>query len=236
MKILAIESSSQVASVAVLEDDVIKAECTVNNKINHSQILLPLVNETMEKAELQPMELDAIAISSGPGSFTGLRIGCATAKGLGLALDIPLINVPTLEAMAYNMYGTDMLVCPIMDARRAQTYTGIYQFVDGSLEPVVSSCAIAIEELINKLNEFGRKTIFVGDGIPVFKAIIDDKATFEHEYAPAGRNRQLAQSVANLGAIYYRMGKVISADEQTPEYLRVSQAEREREEKLAEQQ
>lgn len=234
MKILAIEASSAVASVAILTDDVITAEYTVNNKLTHSQTLLPMIDEIFRMTETDTAELDAIAVSAGPGSFTGLRIGSATAKGLGQALGIPLIHVPTLDAMAYNMYGTDMIVCPVMDARRNQVYTGVYSFFDGKLQIHRESCAVSIDELLEYLGTVGRKVIFVGDGIPVFRQIIDEKAAFEHEYAPAGMNRQRASSVAVLGSIYYGEGRIETAAEHLPEYLRKSQAEREREEKLAE--
>lgn len=233
MRILAIESSALVASVAILEDDIITAEYTINHKITHSQTLLPMINEICKMTDTKPADFDAIAISGGPGSFTGLRIGSATAKGLGLALDIPLIHVPTLDAMAYNVFGTDCMICPIMDARRSQTYTGIYCFTEGELDIIHESDAMAIEDLIEELNGIGSKVIFIGDGIPVFREIIDEKAVFEHDYAPAGMNRQRASSVAILGAKYFAMGRTVSADEHLPEYLRKSQAEREMEEKNA---
>ncbi len=231
MKILAIESSSLVASAAILTDDVITAEYTINHRKTHSQTLLPMISAICELSGTALSELDAIAVSGGPGSFTGLRIGSATAKGLGQALNIPLIHVPTLEAMAYNVYAADGLVCPIMDARRQQTYTGIYEFVDDELHTVFGQSAVSIEELIDRLNELGRRTVFVGDGIPVFRDIIDERAQFSHSYAPAGMNRQRAATVALIGAQYFKAGKVQPAQEHLPEYLRVSQAERERAEK-----
>lgn len=230
MKILAIESSSLVASVAILNDDILTAEYTINHKITHSQTLLPMIDEICKMTQTCPKDFDAIAVSGGPGSFTGLRIGSATAKGLGQALDIPLIHVPTLEAMAYNMYGTDMLVCPIMDARRQQVYTGAYEFNDGLLRILIPDGAMAFEELMEKLNAINRKTVFVGDGIPVFAQYIEENAKFEFVFAPAGMNRQRASSVAVLGMEYYNEGKIQPAKEHLPEYFRVSQAERERNE------
>ena len=126
MKILGIESSSMVASVALVTDDITMAEYTVNFKKTHSQTLLPMIDEIVRMLELDLSEVDAIAVSGGPGSFTGLRIGSATAKGLGLALHKPLIHIPTLDAMAYGLSGTSSLLCPIIDARRNQVYTGLY--------------------------------------------------------------------------------------------------------------
>ena len=127
MKILALDSSGLVASAAIVEDDVLIAEYTTDTR-NTFQTLLPMLDEIRQMIDLDLHTIDAIAISAGPGSFTGLRIGAATAKGLGLALNLPLVEVPTLEGLAFNLWGTDKLVCPIMDARRNQVYTGIYEF------------------------------------------------------------------------------------------------------------
>ena len=126
MKILGIDSSGLVASVAVTEDDNLLGEFTMNYKKTHSQTLLPMLDELAKMIELDLNTIDAIAVSGGPGSFTGLRIGSATAKGLGLALEKPLIHIPTVDALAYNLCGHRDMVCPLMDARRNQTYTGLY--------------------------------------------------------------------------------------------------------------
>ena len=128
MKILGLDSSGLVASVAVVEEDITIAEYTVNYKKTHSQTLLPMLDELKRMTELDLHTLDAIAIAAGPGSFTGLRIGSATAKGLGLALNLPILPVPTVDALAYNLYGSSALVCPLMDARRNQVYTRLYEF------------------------------------------------------------------------------------------------------------
>ena len=122
MKILSIESSSLVASVALLEDELIIAEYSINCGLTHSQTLLPMLDEILKRTACELETIDAIAISGGPGSFTGLRIGVATAKGLGLGLSKPLIHIPTLAATAYNIYGTDALICPVMDVRRSQVW------------------------------------------------------------------------------------------------------------------
>ena len=231
MKILAIEASSLVASGAILQDDIITAEYTINHKVTHSQTLLPMIDEICKRTDTRPEEFDAIAVAAGPGSFTGLRIGCATAKGLGLALDIPIIHVPTLEAMAYNMYGSSFVVCPIMDARRSQVYTGAFEYADGEILPIIEDCAIGIDELVSKLNGLGRRVFFIGDGIPVNADYIRENAFFEYEFAPAHLNRQRAGSVAALGARMFLKGKIETAAEHLPDYFRVSQAERELKEK-----
>ena len=134
MKILGLDSSGIVASVAIVEDENLIAEYTVNYKKTHSQTLLPMLDEVAKMTELDLAEIDAIAVAAGPGSFTGLRIGSATAKGLGLALGKPLVAVPTLEGLACNLFGCEDVICPMMDARRKQVYTGLYTFRHGKME------------------------------------------------------------------------------------------------------
>lgn len=231
MKILALDSSGLVASVAVIEDDEMIAEYTVNYKKTHSQTLLPMIDEMVKMINLDMATIDAIAVMAGPGSFTGLRIGAASAKGLGLALDKPLIAVPTLEALAYNLYGVDMLICPLMDARRNQVYTGIYYFEGVELKTLKDQCAEDIEATIGYLNKQGRPVIFLGDGVPVYRDIIKERAQCKYSFAPAHLNRQRAGALGTLAIIYHEQGKDISADEYRPDYLRLSQAERERAEK-----
>lgn len=233
MKILGLDSSGIVASVAIVEDDVLIAEYTVNYKKTHSQTLLPMLDEIAKMAELDLNSIDAIAVAAGPGSFTGLRIGSATAKGLGLALKKPLIAIPTVEGLAYNLYDIPGLICPIMDARRKQVYTGIYRFTDHQLKVVEDQMAVSMETVIEKLNQYGEAVTFLGDGVPVFHEFIAEKMTVPYSFAPAHVNKQRAAAVAALGEIYYRQGKTETAMEHVPDYLRVSQAERERAEREA---
>lgn len=233
MKILGLDSSGIVASVAIVEDDVLIAEYTVNYKKTHSQTLLPMLDEIAKMTELDLNSIDAIAVAAGPGSFTGLRIGSATAKGLGLALKKPLIAIPTVEGLAYNLYDISGLICPIMDARRKQVYTGIYRFTDHQLKVVEDQMAVHMETVIEKLNQYGEAVTFLGDGVPVFHELIAEKMTVPYSFAPAHVNKQRAAAVAALGEIYYRQGKTETAMEHVPDYLRVSQAERERAEREA---
>ena len=228
MRILAIDSSGLVATVALLEDEQVLAEYSVNYKKTHSQTLVPMLEEIRQMTDLDLQTVDAIAIAKGPGSFTGLRIGSATAKGLGLALEKPLIPVGTLEGLAYNAWGYPNLVCPIMDARREQVYTGIYRFADGTLETIKEQCALAVEELLAILNEMDEKVLFLGDGCPVYKDTISSGIRIPFEFAPAHMNRQRAASLGALAMEYYRKGITETADEHRPDYLRKSQAERER--------
>lgn len=233
MKILGLDSSGIVASVAIVEDDVLIAEYTVNYKKTHSQTLLPMLDEIAKMTELDLNSIDAIAVAAGPGSFTGLRIGSATAKGLGLALKKPLIAIPTVEGLAYNLYDISGLICPIMDARRKQVYTGIYRFTDHQLKVVEDQMAVPMETVIEKLNQYGETVTFLGDGVPVFHELIAEKMMVPYSFAPAHVNKQRAAAVAALGEIYYRQGKTETAMEHVPDYLRVSQAERERAEREA---
>lgn len=228
MRILGLDSSGLVASVALVEDDNMLAEYTVNYKKTHSQTLLPMLDEIAGMIELDLKTIDAIAIAGGPGSFTGLRIGSATAKGLGLALQKPLIQVPTVDGLAYNLYGCKNVVCPLMDARRNQTYTGLYEFKEDGMHVLESQCAVGIDEIIEKVNELGRSVTFLGDGVPVFREFIEENCKVPFFFAPAHMNKQRAGAVAALGEVYYKAGKVQTAEEHKPDYLRLSQAERER--------
>ena len=240
MRVLAIDSSGLTATVAVVEDTQTVAEYTINYKKTHSQTLLPMIDEVVKMTELDLNTIDAIAVAGGPGSFTGLRIGSATAKGLGFALNKPLIHVPKVDGLAYNVYGCEDIICPIMDARRNQVYTGIYTFSkkagtkEGSnlVEPVFQvikmQMAVSIEELAERLNRYRRPVVFLGDGVPVYENILAEKLTVPYSFAPAYMNRQRAAVVGTLGIQYYKAGKFETAEEHRPDYLRVSQAERER--------
>ncbi|MBR6390904.1 MAG: tRNA (adenosine(37)-N6)-threonylcarbamoyltransferase complex dimerization subunit type 1 TsaB [Lachnospiraceae bacterium] len=235
MKICAIDSSGLTAAVAVTEDDITIAEYSIQTGLTHSQTLLPLLDEVRNRTDLDLNSIDAYAVAAGPGSFTGLRIGIATVKGLGLALDRPVVAVPTLEALAYNLYGSGDVVCPIMDARRSQVYTGIYEF-DQGLKLIMGQTAEAFEDLCGQLNDIGRSVIFTGDGIPVFSGQMQEFLTCPYTTAPAHMSRQRAASFAALAGVYLRgesdglEGCVTTADGLTPVYLRQSQAERVRQE------
>ncbi len=238
MKIIAIDSSGLVASVAVVEDDILIAEYNVQYKKTHSQTLLPMLDELKKMVDLDLKTVDAIALAKGPGSFTGLRIGSATAKGLGFALEIPLIEIPTLDGMACCLYGTDKLICPIMDARRNQVYTGIYEFKKTQKEPsayeltrLLPQCAVSIEEIAERCNAYDREVIFLGDGVPVFAKRLAELMHVPYGFAPAHMNRQRAAAFAFLAIQYFKEGNYVAAKDHAPEYLRLSQAEREKAEK-----
>ena len=245
MKILAIDSSGMPASVAVCEDGTLAAEYTVNNRKTHSQTLVPMMDEVRNLLGLDLESVDAIAVAGGPGSFTGLRIGSAAAKGIGLALDRPLIHVPTLEAMAYNYYGSECLVVPMLDARNHQVFAGIYTFrqTESGAEQDDPLCVLSdqepvgIGELCERLDGLSRDTgkpvILLGDGAQAYRTMIEEKLKAPHQYAPAHLAQQRAGSVAVRGMELARQGRTETAAMHRPDYLRVSQAERVRAEKRA---
>ena len=232
MKILAIDSSGIVASAAVADDKNIIAEFTVNNRQTHSQTLLPMIDKVVQMSEIPLTDIDAIAVASGPGSFTGLRIGSATAKGLGLALKKPIVPVPSLDGLAYRGACFNGIICPLMDARRNQVYTAAYRIENSRLVNIIAQKAVDIREILFELSETGEEVLFLGDGADVHRKIIEEEITTKYLFAPAYMSKQSAASVAALGIIYYSEGKYESAAAHRPFYLRKSQAEREREERL----
>ena len=234
MKLIALDSSGLVASAAVLSDNELLAEYTVNYKKTHSQTLLPMLDEISNMINLDLNEVDAVAVAAGPGSFTGLRIGSATAKGLGLALGIPIIEVPTLAGLAYNLFDAGGLIVPCMDARRKQVYNGIYRFEDHKLVTIKDQRPIAAAELIDELSGMDPGltkdgVIFLGDGVPG----IAERLSVPYTFAPAHVGRQRAASVGALALVLYAEGRYVKAEEHAPIYLRKSQAEQERERRMA---
>ena len=233
MKILAIDSSGLIASAALATEDAVLAEYTTNYKKTHSQTLLPMIDEIVKMTETELAELDAIAVTAGPGSFTGLRIGSATAKGLGQALNKPLIAVPTTEALAWNFCGSEAVICPLMDARRSQVYTGLYRWNKdtGIMECLLEQQAVAVEDIIAEVNRLGQPVIYLGDGADAYRAGLSEKTAVAFSFAPVHMSKQRAGSLAACAFVYAREGKMQTAAEFVPTYLRKSQAEREREEK-----
>ena len=231
MKILGIDTTGQTASAALVEDDKLIAEFTLNYKLTHSQTIMPMIADIIERTETDKSTIDCIACASGPGSFTGLRIGAATAKGFALALDKPLVAVPTLDALAYNVFETNKFICPIMDARRNQVYAAFYMWEDGKLIRLTDHMAESIDRIIEIAEMFESEVIFLGDGVSVHREKLAQNPDFL--FAPAYCNMQRAATVAALGRILAEEGMAKPGDQFELIYLRKSQAEREREERLA---
>ena len=232
MKLLAIDSSGLVASVALMEDDILVGEYTIHNKKTHSQTLLPMIADMMKMSGIDKNDLDAIAVAAGPGSFTGLRIGAATAKGLAQGLGIPIVPISSLEGLAYNLQGLSDPVCPIMDARRGQVYSGIYDVSAPLPKAFYEDGARPIEEVIEQVKTLAKPVTFVGDGVPVFKdRLIETLGSVDNDGLAAFGNDavryQRASSIAMLGKLYLADDRDVAAHEFVPRYLRATQAERE---------
>lgn len=227
MKVLAIDTSSMVASVAIADEEKLIGELTINHRKTHSEQLMPIIERVLENCDLTLRGIDAIAVASGPGSFTGLRIGAATAKGLAHACDIKIMGVPTLDGLAFNLPYCQGIVCPIMDARRDQVYTGLYKWDQGSFFKLKPHRALAVSELLEDLRVRGERIVFLGDGVPVHRDTIKQVLGERADFAPGNANRQRAASIAELALELLRNGEGQSSHTFVPFYLRKSQAERE---------
>lgn len=219
MNILAIESAAQSAGAAVYSGDKLISEQFLNNGLTHSQTLLPLIDAALSAAGRKIEDMDAIAVSSGPGSFTGVRIGLATAKGLALGIGKPILPVPTLLALAHNVASYEGVIVPIMDARRGEVYTATYRAEGGVLREICPMRAMPLSGLLPELDT----ALFVGDGVPVHKEKIMAEMGGRAQFAPAHLLYHRASSVA-LAA---KDVEPISPHRAEPFYLRLSQAERE---------
>jgi len=232
-KILAIESSANTASVSVIQGDIMLGEITTNYKKTHSERLMPMVQQLFDMLEMQPGDIDYIAVSVGPGSFTGLRIGVSAAKGIAYAAGKPMVAVPTLEGLAYNLQGADGLICAILDARNNQVFGQIFRGA-ADIIPLCEPVAEPIDCFISRIKEFaedgkikGKEIIWmVGDAIDIHNETLKSAFGEKTRFAPAGNNRQRALSVAL--AARKRIGENLIESYETlkPFYLRQSQAER----------
>ncbi|MBR2019519.1 MAG: tRNA (adenosine(37)-N6)-threonylcarbamoyltransferase complex dimerization subunit type 1 TsaB [Clostridia bacterium] len=227
MKILALDSTAVIASVALCEDERLLGEYTIQNGNTHSETLLPMVESMLRFFELTPDDVDLFAASAGPGSFTGVRIGAATLKGLAFGTQKPCIGVSTLEALAYNLRHVNGLVAPVMNARRKQVYTALFRMRDGEAERLLPDSAIAIAELDKILSSYEEPVWLCGDGYDV----TCDNLTHPICHTPERLRHQSAFSVAQTAYAAYRSGVRTTDAEMFPSYLRLSQAERERAER-----
>ena len=229
--ILSVDSSAVTASVALTDGDkVIKSEF-VNAGLTHSETLLPMIKRVMGEHTVD--ELEAIAVTAGPGSFTGVRIGTATIKAMAHAAGKPCAAVSTLEALANNVPYFDGIICPILDARRNQVYTAEF-LGDGTLTRVCEDKAVSLESLLDELKNLKKKVLFLGDGVLVYREEILEYLGDNAKFAKGNNNLNMAGSVAELGYEAALSGDTISYAELAPNYIRLSQAERERLERKTE--
>ncbi|GAA0344321.1 tRNA (adenosine(37)-N6)-threonylcarbamoyltransferase complex dimerization subunit type 1 TsaB [Oceanobacillus oncorhynchi subsp. oncorhynchi] len=221
MKILAMDTSNQVLSVALLEDKQIIGEITTNIAKNHSVRLMPAVEKLMQDVHITPSELDRIVVAKGPGSFTGVRIGLATAKTMAWALNIPVIGVSSLEAFAYQGILFDGIICPFFDARRGLVYTGAYRWKNGKLETVIEEENILMTEWLAKLKETGENVLFLSQDIDAFKEVIKEHLQDKAVIADSSFQLPRAAHLALLG----REREADSVHALVPNYLRLAEAE-----------
>ena len=220
MLTLAMESSAKPASVAICSDGALLGQYYQNNGLTHSRTLLAMLDSLLKNLDVAMSDIEQIAVASGPGSFTGVRIGVSAAKGLAWGLDIPICGVSTLEAIAYQNPGQDSIVCPVMDARRNQVYNALFQWREGSLIRIRNDRAIALDELADDLTTLNEPILLVGDGAEIsYTHLIRTMSDIHMAHSLA--RYQSAYGVALAAA----NNEPISAIELEPRYLRPSQAE-----------
>lgn len=226
MKILAMDSTANTSTVAVLEDDNLLSLYTTNTKNTHSETLLPMVKSALESLQLKVDDIDAFAVSEGPGSFTGVRIGVATVKGIAFGKEKKCVGVSTIEALAENLEGFDGIICPIMNARRGQVYAGA--FLNG--ERIIDDQCMMLLDLLQILKEYDKPTYFVGDGYSLIENL-----RVQYPFIKETPEMLRYQNAYSVGKIAYKKlaWDVYTTDtDLRVEYLRKPQAEREREERL----
>ncbi len=233
MKILAIDSSSKPASASVTEDGKVLCEVFVNNGFTHSKTLMPVINDVLKHAEASLDEIDLCAVVTGPGSFTGVRIGVAAAKGLCFRLDIPCVSVSTLEAMAHNLACVKGYVCAIMDARCSQVYTATFR-CGNSVERLTDDRAISISELLEHFETLDGDVYILGDGAGlVYSKLVLEKPDLKVKVSLVNENNRYQKSSSAAACAEQLTPECyVSADELVPVYLRLPQAERELKNKL----
>ncbi len=233
MHILSVEASGNTASVALVSSEGILGELNLNYKKQHSVLLMPMIEKLLNLTELSVKDLDGFVVSKGPGSFTGLRIGMATVKGLSLGSDKPVIAVSSLDALAYNIYTQEGIICSMMDALRGNVYCCLYRYENELLTSLTDYKAIALEELIELLKEYDESLYFVGDGTLLHGETL--KKEFPNaSFAPNHLNYPRASSLGELGIRKLALGRKDDLNDLAPIYLRRPQAEREYDKKMRE--
>ena len=228
MRILSLDTSATVASVAITNDSVPLAQYTLNAKNTHSETILPMIENMLDALCLKTLDIDLFALSAGPGSFTGVRIGAATVKGLAFASNKPCVEVSTLEALAQNLVFKDGLICPVMNARRSQVYTALFRSNGKKLERLMPDSALSIEELDSILSQYSEPIALVGDGYDICEQGFSKTTLI---FVPEFMRLQSALSVAAIALQNYNSGNVCTDSALSVNYLRPSQAERERAER-----
>lgn len=231
MKILSLDSATECATAAILDDDKLLGETIINYKKQHSVIMMPMIDGLLKNCGLSISDIDGFAVSSGPGSFTGLRIGMSTIKGLVQGTEKPFVAINSLDGLANNLFNTEGIICPIIDALRGNVYTNFYRFENNKLVSLDEPRLLSMEDVISKCKDFDEKVTFIGDGTLKFKEIILSSLP-NAQIAPGHLNVSKASSIGYLG-----LHRLINNDSDNvlstaPVYLRLCQAEREYEERV----
>lgn len=225
MYVLGIESATPVAAVAVAGDRGILAERMVFNQRTHSVNLLPMIKAVLEDSEVDCHGLAGIAVSGGPGSFTGLRIGMSTAKALARVWGIPVVGISTLETLAFPLAGHGGLICPVLNARKNEVYTAVYDYSGPAPACLGGPMAARPEKLVELLLKFERPVTFVGDGVPVYEERLKEGLGELARFAPHSASFPRGAAVAEMGLIAIREGRGVDPAAMRPEYIRLSEAE-----------
>lgn len=230
MIVLAVDSSSKVATVALMKDDKLLGEITLNDKKEHSVVLMTIIEDLLKFNNLTIDDIDGYVVSKGPGSFTGLRIGMATVKGLSFGSGKPYVSISSLDALAFSVANFDGLICPIMDALRNSVYTSLYKSCNGSLEKLMDYSALDMDELIEMIKSKGEKVIFIGDGLDKYKDYLIENCPNCY-FPPNHLNLVRASSLGEIGSKLLKDGQFDDPNS-TPFYLKKPQAEREYEQRM----
>ncbi len=231
MKILAVDTSSSVAAIAIMDERELLGEFILNHKKTHSQKLVPMIDIVMNNLGLCAGDIDVYAASSGPGSFTGLRIGITTIKAMAFAAKKPVVSIPALDALAYNVPNTEALVCPMMDARNDQVYTALYKLEKGMQANITEYMGVPVQDLVRIIKGKNSDVLFVGDGVLLHLDYLKSELGPRCHFPPQYLLQQRASTVAQLAMQKAAEGKLESCFDMVPFYLRKSQAERELEKK-----
>ena len=226
MKILAFDSTATSASVAVFDDDNLIGEFFINTKQTHSQTLLPMAESLLKNTKVDVKDIDLFAVNTGPGSFTGVRIGVAAVKGMAMALNKPCVAVSTLDSMAYNLLDVNCTAVCVMDARCNQVYNANFKVDNGNVEKLCDDRALSIDELTDELKSVDGHIVLVGDGAKLCFDKMKD-AIPNIKIASIQNRYQKASSTALVALNLYNNGKTLTSEELMPYYLRLPQAERE---------
>ena len=227
MLVFGIDTCCMAATAAIMNEKIMVAQTVINQNKTHSQIMMPQIEQMFKAAEVEPSAIDAFAAAVGPGSFTGVRIGVATAKALAQAANKPCVAVSTLEALAFSSKYFDGIICPVLDARRNQVYNALF-YGGKEMKRLTDDRALALDELLAQLKEYGKKVLFMGDATLVFEEEIRSALGELAYFAPKVSNLNLAGAVAEIGLDKLKKGETTEYGKLVPEYIRLSQAEREK--------